>query len=425
MKNDREQAQEKSLSAAGAMSAIRFDMSELAGSLGDLGIFLPIAAALIVSNHLSATAVLAASGLLYIVSGLYFRVPIPVQPLKATAAIALATGASAASISAAAIVMGGILLFLAYTGAGNLVARYFEKPVIRGIQLSLGILLLRAGWQKIVDPKLFFDGGTGVLPVGGFDIPAGIGLAAISGLILLLLYRSRRIPASLAIVLFGIGAGILLGSLRGLSDLTWGPSLALATPTGDDFRFALLVLVLPQIPLTFGNSILATTDVAQKYFGQGAERVKPASLCASLGIANLLAGLAGAMPMCHGSGGITAHHRFGARTGGATVIIGTALLALALVFGDSATVVLGLIPLPVLGVMLFYIGAQHAWLIGDMWPRKSSLATTLAVAIVSTLTGTLIWGLLLGLMITGIKTLVLWLPSTGRYTAAIEQRESS
>jgi len=407
------------------LGGIRLDLRELAGSLGDLGIFLPIAGALIITNHLSATAVLAAAGLLYIFSGLFFRIPVPVQPLKATAAIAIATGASAASISAAAIVMGGILLFLAISGTGKLVARFFDKPVIRGIQLSLSIVLLQTGWQKMVDPKLFAGAVSAILPVGGFIIPAGMVLAAISGLILLLLCRSRRIPASLAILLFGIGAGTLFGSLQGLGDISWGPSLDLSVPTGDDFRFALFVLVLPQIPLTFGNSILTTTDVAHQYFGPGARRVKPVSLCASLGIANLLGGLAGAMPMCHGSGGLTAHYRFGARTGVATIILGSALLALALILGDSATAVLGLVPLPVLGMMLFFIGTQHAWLIRDLWPQKYSLAIALAVAVTSTVTGTLIWGLLLGLLIGAIKTLALRLPSLKKPPRVLQRRQLS
>ncbi|MHB1361591.1 MAG: putative sulfate/molybdate transporter, partial [Thermoleophilia bacterium] len=238
------------------MRSIRFNTAELAGSLGDLGIFLPIAAALIVTNHLNATSVLVAAGLLYIFSGLYFRVPVPVQPLKATAAIALATGASASSISAAAIVMGAIMMFLAFTGAGKLIARCFNIPVVRGIQLSLGIVLLQNGWQRVVDPKLFTGDAASILSIGGLNIPVGILLAAISGLILLALYRSRKIPASVAVLLFGVAAGALFGSLGRLHDLSWGPSLGFSLPTAEDFRFALLVLVLPQIPLTFGNSIL-------------------------------------------------------------------------------------------------------------------------------------------------------------------------
>jgi MFS superfamily sulfate permease-like transporter len=75
---------------------------------------------------------------------------------------------------------------------------------------------------------------------------------------------------------------------------------------------------------------------------------------------NLVAGGLGGVPMCHGAGGMAGHIRFGARTGGAAVLLGVLLLATALLLGDSVTTLLKLCPVPVLGVILFFGGLELA-----------------------------------------------------------------
>src|SRR5215510_11591749 len=88
----------------------RFDRAELAGAMGDLGVFVPIAVALIVKNGLTPTAVLLPAGLLYVAAGLVYRLPVPVQPLKAFGAIAIAQGLGSSEIAAGALVMGAVFV---------------------------------------------------------------------------------------------------------------------------------------------------------------------------------------------------------------------------------------------------------------------------------------------------------------------------
>jgi len=88
-------------------SGLRFDAQELSGGLGDIGVMAPIVATLIISNGFNATSVLFVFGVTYLVTGLYFRIPVPVQPLKAMAAIAIAQGLSPEVVSAAGLVATG------------------------------------------------------------------------------------------------------------------------------------------------------------------------------------------------------------------------------------------------------------------------------------------------------------------------------
>jgi predicted permease len=66
------------------------------------------------------------------------------------------------------------------------------------------------------------------------------------------------------------------------------------------------------------------------------------------------------VPMCHGAGGMAGHVQFGARTGGALVILGLVLLATAIFFSGSVATFLRLFPPSILGVILFLTGAQLA-----------------------------------------------------------------
>lgn len=80
----------------------------------------------------------------------------------------------------------------------------------------------------------------------------------------------------------------------------------------------------------------------------------------STGILNLWSSALGGIPMCHGAGGMAGHVKFGARTGGASIMLGAILLIVALFFGDSAGTLFRLFPPPVLGVILFLAGAELA-----------------------------------------------------------------
>jgi SulP family sulfate permease len=158
------------------------------------------------------------------------------------------------------------------------------------------------------------------------------------------------------------------------------------------------VLVIAQLPLTLGNAVVGTWDTARTYFKDDAYRVTPRALTTSMGLANIAAGLFGVMPMCHGSGGLTAHHKLGARTGGANLMIGGLILAVGLFLGIGALPFLSIIPLSVLGVLLAIVGVYHAILIRDL-KAKRQMAVAGTVAITTITLGNLAFGFGAGILL--------------------------
>ena len=360
-----------------------FNLREFAGSLGDLGTLIPLSIALVTVNGLSFTSVFLTVGLFYVATGLYYRLPVPVQPLKVVAAIAIAApeDVTLPVMAATGILFGAFLLVLSLTGLIDQVAKLFTKPIVRGIQLGLGFILITKGISFIQSRELFVgDSGEEVL-VGGIPVNIIIGIAGV--VLVLLLLNSRRFPAALVIV----GAGVIIGAAYGAfsgTDWGFGPTdTNVFNPGLDDYATALVLLVIPQIPLTIGNAIIGSTDAARTLFG-GGERTRRAtnrSFATSMGVANVGAGLLAAMPMCHGSGGLAAHHRFGARTGGANIMIGSVLVLIAVAFGAVGITLLSSILYAVLGVLLLFAGLELALLIRDVDQRRDLFVVVLIAGI--------------------------------------------
>ncbi len=387
----------------------RFDRAEVAGALADLGVFVPIAVALIVTNGLSATAVLLPAGILYIYSGLRYRLPVPVQPLKAFGAIAIAHGLGADEIAAGAILMGVVFVILGASGWLDRVAAVFPTPIIRGVQLTVGLLFCQLAWRLLTaPPKVFAD----------HSRPLWWLLAAGTAVVAAALLLRRR---SITLVLMALAvAGIVVG-YRG--PLMWGPApVHLPHLSVQTFLTAAVVLVLPQLPLTFANSCLATADAARSYFGKAAARVSPGRLALSLGSANLLAGGICGMPVCHGAGGMTAHRSFGARTGGAPVMLGIGLIALALAAGASLASALTGFPLPILAGLMAVAGLLHITLLKDLH-RPSHWALAVGVGVVGVLVN-LALALAAGLIIWWIAKAAGWTGETEVASLARPSRES-
>lgn len=356
------------------MNHFKFNRMELAGSLGDLGTMLPLLIPLVVINGVNATVALLLVGLFYVGAGLYYKIPVPVQPLKAVAIIAITGGLSASVIAASGLIMGILMLFLGATGLINQVARVFSKPVIRGIQVALGILLFLKGIQFIADSKLFVGNGA----VATMGLPLNIIIGLVGLLIATLLLTNRKFPAAIVLVTFGLLVGLALKT----PDLTLGPQISSPQmPTMADIQAAFVLLVLPQIPVTLSNSVISTSDLSKKYFKGRGSGASPRALSSSIGVANLAAGTLGGMPMCHGAGGMAAHYRFGARTGGANLMIGGIFLAMALIFGSSAVSILGLIPLSILGVLLVFTGVQMVKLATDVRGKGDFIVVSMIVGL--------------------------------------------
>jgi MFS superfamily sulfate permease-like transporter len=80
----------------------------------------------------------------------------------------------------------------------------------------------------------------------------------------------------------------------------------------------------------------------------------------SVALMNLVGGWFGAMPVCHGSGGLAAQHRFGARSGASIIILGTFKIILGLFFGETLVGLLFWYPKSLLGIMVIAAGLELA-----------------------------------------------------------------
>ncbi len=345
--------------------------------MADLGTLIPIAAALVLVNGIDPVAAFGVAGIAFVVAGFVYRLPMPVQPIKAAAAIAIATGASSSVVAAAGLLIGSVLVALGVLRRGRLLAKLFPKPLIRGNQLGVGLLLVVAAWSLAGHGEL-----RGVLPY----IVAGGAVA------MLALLSGRTVPAGLVLVAGGVVWTLVTG---GAGDLGAAPALPqVRIPSLHDASIALTLLVIPQLPLTLGNAVVGTAELARDYFGASAGRVTEDRLCLTSGLANLAAGSLGGMPLCHGSSGMTAYHRLGATGAGVNLVVGTGLLAVGLLLGSSATAALALIPGPVLAALLAYTGIRHALLVRDL--RGRSLAVALAMGLAGGLTRNLSIGMAVG-----------------------------
>jgi SulP family sulfate permease len=194
-------------------------------------------------------------------------------------------------IAVALIVKNGLTPTAVLLSAGlDWVAKVFPHPIIRGIQLSVGLLFCQLAWRLVsATPKAFADHKHSVWLLAGFTL---VVIAAA------LIFRHREI--TLLLVLVAVVAMVL--TLQG--PVTFGPSVV-HTPhlSRAAFAAAAVALVLPQVPLSFANSCLATADTARTYFGAAAHLVRPGRLAITIGLANLFGGGIGGVPVCHGAGG--------------------------------------------------------------------------------------------------------------------------
>ncbi len=362
-------------------TALRFDRVELAGAFGDLGTLLPIVVGMILINRLSPSTVFLAFGLFYLATGFYYRLPVPVQPLKAVGAIAIAYPAliTESVIGASGILFGALLMVFALTGMVDKLARLFTPPVVRGIQLALGLVFLKKGIELIVSPQVFLNG----LPGRFAEYPINLILGVVVFALVLGLLDNKKFPAALVAVAAGIISGFALGGFNAQS-LSLGPTrLQTALPSLPDFWTAFSMLILPQIPLTIGNACVGTADTCRSLFPRNPapEKSSAGRFALTMGIANFPAGFFGAVPMCHGTGGLAAHYRFGARTGGAPVMIGAILVVMALAFGEFGFALLATIPNSVLGVLLVFAGLELCPLVRSLKANEEYFVALLITGI--------------------------------------------
>lgn len=325
----------------------RHYVSEIAGSLGDLGTFLPIALALAANHTISLASTLIFSGLFNILTGIFFGIPLPVQPMKAIAAVAIAQSFSPRSIAAAGIFVAVVLFVGSVTGLLRWFSRVIPIPVVKGIQVGAGLSFVMTACQTLH--------GLGWIHPSWADNR----IWAIAIFVALLLTHStfKRLPYALVVFIVGIILAIVRSALasRLPSFSIWHPSTVV--PVGSEWSKGAIDAGLGQLPLTTLNSVIAVVHLAADLLPS-----VPTPSVTAIGLSvsgmNLVGCWFGAMPVCHGSGGLAAQYRFGARSGASVVFLGLVKLILGLFFGESLVDLLHQFPKSLLAVMVIAAGLE-------------------------------------------------------------------
>jgi hypothetical protein len=344
---------------------IRFDRNEVSGAFGDLGTSLPLIVGMVAAARLDATSVLVVFGSLQVATGLVYRMPMPVQPLKAVAAIVIAQQVGADVVYGGGLAIGLLMLVLAATGLLDWLARVVPHVVVRGIQCGLGLQLGRIAVADYV-PSLG---------------AAGYALAALAFAVVVVLLGNRRVPPAPIVLALGAAFALTVGGAGASAVAALGAHLPVThVPATSAIWQGFVLLAIPQIPLSLGNSVLATRQVAADLFP-----ARPPLAIRRIGLTyaamNLVSPFVSGIPVCHGSGGMAGHYAFGGRTGGSVIIAGAAMLAVGTLFGGSVGEIALLFPKPMLGVLLLVEGVAMLALLRDLagTPRDFALALCLGV----------------------------------------------
>ncbi len=315
-------------------ASLRFNFRELAGSVGDFGTIFPIVLGVALVTDLNLSTMLFFFGLWFIIAGLYYRLPIPIEPMKAIGAIVIAGALTSAEVAASGIIIGIFFLVTGLLKGMGWLRGYIPQSVIRGVQGGLALILLRTAASYGMDDLLPFA--LAVLVIIGF----------------FLLARRTSIPdiSALLVIILGFAGGMYL---YGIPEFSLPALPVFSLPALSMYPRVMWDLVLPQVPLTITNAILATSLLTMDFFKR---EVEPDRLSVTIGLMNLVSVPFGGMPMCHGAGGLAAQYRFGARTGGANVYAGIILFALALLFASSD--MLALFPTGIFGALLVFVAIE-------------------------------------------------------------------
>jgi MFS superfamily sulfate permease-like transporter len=336
-----------------SLPKVRFDRNEIAGSFGDLSTFIVFLVAATTLCHMAPGAILTWAGLFNVLTGLSFGIPMAVQPMKAIGVIAISQKLPPESIYAAGIMMGILVLLLSCSGMLKKMMALIPRCVVRGVQLGLGLIFLKTGFDLIISAKHWV----------GIDSYMS---AIVSATIIFLLFENRRFPP--ALVVFSIWTGLVLASNPQIVTMS-GVSFYLpefVIPHKNVFLDAARMLVLPQLPLTVVNSLIATYVLVKDYFPDSSARVSINKIGISVGVMNIISCSLQGMPLCHGAGGLASQYRFGARTGGSVVFLGTVKILLGLFLAGCVLSFAQHFPLSVLGTMMMFGGVELATSMKDM-----------------------------------------------------------
>ncbi|MFC6837801.1 putative sulfate/molybdate transporter [Halomarina ordinaria] len=307
--------------------SVEFSAGEFTGAIGDSVTVFPVVVAIAALTDLSLSHLLLWFAVFQVVWGLYYGLPVSVEPMKALAALVIAGALTASELALAGLLAGVVLLVVGWTGTLGRIEQYVGQPVIRGVQLGVGLILLETGIQ------LSLDGVTlALLSAGVAAVVTVAGYQQASALVVLC------VGAVFTITQVGVPSPQLPAVTAGLPRLS---SVSVATLEG----------TVAQLAMTVGNAAVATSLLLSDYYDAD---VSADELSTSMGAMNLFAIPLGAMPMCHGSGGVAGKYAFGARTAGSNVILGV-------IYAGAAVLAVGIVaafPLPMLGVVLGLIAIE-------------------------------------------------------------------
>lgn len=347
----------------GAMKikSFEFNLREFSGSMGDFGTLFPLAVGYIAVCGLDPAGLLVMMGLANIVTGLIYRLPMPIEPMKVIAVVAIAQHWQPTMVYACGFAMGVIWLLFGWSGIMQWLSRITPNAVVRGIQVTLGILLAVEALKMIA---------TGWL----------LGLIAVA--IIIFFRNNKYAPA--AIVLMALGLLILFFDNK----VNLAGSVGLHLPATTGFRPAelwpsLLRAGFAQIPLTATNAVIATAALIKIYWPDRAVTEKQLSI--NMGVMNLIAPFFGGMPLCHGAGGLAGQYYFGARTGGTNIIEGLIEISMGLFLAASIAGLLKSFPLAIIGAMMLLVGLELVRFAKEVRldAQLPVLAATVAVALLT------------------------------------------
>ena len=337
--------------------SVEFGSGAVTGAIGDSITVIPLVVALALLTDVSLPHALVAFGAFQVVWGVRYGLPVSVEPMKALAALAIAGALTYAELALAGVILGVLLLAIGLSGTLAYVERWIGEPVIRGVQFAVGLVLLETGIGLAVDDPLV--------------ALVGVAIAAVSAL------AGHGKASALAVALVGVATALVVAGLP-------APRLPGAPPTpglGAALTRATFDGVVAQLAMTIGNAALATSLLFSALLDA---EVTPDELSTTMGVTNLIAVPLGGIPMCHGCDGVAGKYAFGARTGGANVILGAGYLVAAL-FATPALI--AAFPLAMLGALLAIVAVSLARNVTDSGNRALSvgigllaLATNLGVA---------------------------------------------
>ncbi|MFI5358190.1 MAG: putative sulfate/molybdate transporter [Opitutales bacterium] len=345
------------------MPRLSFNRQEIAGAFGDIGTDLPLIIGILLATKLSPAGVFIAYGLVQIASGLLYGLPMPVQPLKAMAVVVLAGQATGGQLQLAGLMIGLLMLALAASGALDGLQQLIPVVVVRGIQAGLGLNLARAA-----------------LGLAGQEGPWGWAAAAVAVAVLLWLRGHRRIPGALLV----IGAGALWAAVYRIHWPAVAQGFGWVRPQSAELPWAqwpavFALLVLPQLPLSLSNSVIATHRTVRDLFPE--KRLTLRAIGFTYSAMNLLAPWLGGIPVCHGCGGLAGYYALGARTGGAVVFYGGLYVLVGALFSGAFQEVVRVFPTPVLGAVLVIEAGVLLSLLRDQGRSAPRLALAAGIAL--------------------------------------------